>query len=75
MRGPDTHHSDMMEADENTRCSNRGTATQSPMGQMKVKTFKDAKGCDDAKQEITEAVEYLKNPANSLRGHLIKLER
>jgi cell division protease FtsH len=32
-----------------------------------VKTFEDVKGCDDAKKELEEVVEYLKNPSKFTR--------
>ncbi|KAK8317910.1 hypothetical protein V6Z12_A13G140000 [Gossypium hirsutum] len=32
-----------------------------------VKTFKDVKGCDDARQELEKVVEYLKNPSKFTR--------
>ncbi|CAM0881737.1 unnamed protein product [Alopecurus aequalis] len=32
-----------------------------------VKTFKDVKGCDDAKKELEEVVEYLRNPTKFTR--------
>ncbi|KAM7467715.1 hypothetical protein LguiB_015277 [Lonicera macranthoides] len=37
------------------------------MPEKNVKTFKDVKGCDDAKEELAEVVEYLRNPTKFTR--------
>ena len=51
-----------------------GTGSYAPKEYVKdvvaeknVKTFRDVKGCDEAKAEVEEIVEYLKNPAKFTR--------
>ncbi|PPS14325.1 hypothetical protein GOBAR_AA06252 [Gossypium barbadense] len=50
-----------------TPSKNIGSAEASDTSTKNVKTFKDVKGCDDARQELEKVVEYLKNPSKFTR--------
>ena len=40
---------------------------QAELPEKSIKSFRDVKGCDEAKAELEEVAEYLKNPAKFTR--------
>ena len=46
---------------------NRTSLVQEAIPEKSVKTFADVRGCDEAKNEVSEIVEFLKDPGRFTR--------